>query len=395
MYVGGVCDASTGTSSNLTLKVLKMDLTTGTWTELLNYGLSAIKGGSLRYAGWPNVKWSDNFVGQDDTGGEVQPLVNDLAIDDYGSVIIGIANRKVFSSASNRDMGYMLRTYRNADGTMAMENAGQAGPLTSQARTDEATASPGLNAGSNSQSELQMISFGPGKNWFLEIGRTRSHPYLYNGGVFVLPGTQEVLAGFTDPLDGFGYAGGRYLDYTNGVANYGISLTNNKVFALTGLETVCAESNIEIGNLVWNDVNNNGRQDPDEAGIAGINVTLKSSSGSTIATAKTDGNGNYIFSNASGSSNGSFLYNLALSPITSYSVTIDDFSTQTSGLSPTLANIASNGEDQRDNDGTPVGVNSVIAFTTGAAGANDHTLDFGFTFSCPSPNCYPTVVSKN
>lgn len=394
MYVGGVCDASIGSSSDVTLKVLKMDLKTGTWTEILNYGLSAIKGGTLRYAGWDNVKWSDTFVGTQTTAGEVQPFVNGLAIDDYGAVIIGIANRKVFSLQSDRDMGYVLRTWRNADGTMTMESAGKSGPLTSAARTDYTVSSPGLDTGADGVPNTNMIPFGPGGNWFLEIGRVKSHPYLYNGGIFIIPGTKELLAGFTDPLDGFGYAGGRYIGYDNGVTTYGISLTNTKDFALTGMESVCAESNIEIGNLVWNDVNNNGRQDPGEAGIAGINVTLKSSSGSTIATAKTDGNGNYIFSNAGGTSNGSFLYNVALSPTTSYSVTIDDFLTQTAGLSPTLANITSNGEDQRDNDGTPVGANAVIAFTTGAAGANDHTLDFGFTFSCPSPNCYPTAVTK-
>ncbi len=141
LYVGGVCDASTSsTASNLRLKVLKMDLATDTWTSLLDFDLSTIQGGTLRKADWANVKWKDSFTGTETTDGEFQPIVNDIAIDDYGSVIIGMSNRKVFSTSTSRDMGYMLRTFRKADGTMEMENDGKAGPLTSAAKT-----SPGVS----------------------------------------------------------------------------------------------------------------------------------------------------------------------------------------------------------------------------------------------------------
>ena len=380
LYVGGVCDASTSTTaSNLRLKVLKMDLTTSTWSSILDFDLSTMQGGSLRYAGWPNVKWSDTFKGTVSTDGEIQPYINDLAIDDYGSVIIGVTNRKVFSSDSDRDMGYILRTYRNADGTMAMENAGKAGPLTSAARTAASPPGPGLNTGS--ASNLNMVPFGPGKDWFFENGRTSSHPFLHTGGVYVLPGTKEVLSGFSDPLDGATTAGARYLGYDDGVTNYGISVTDVKVFALTGADAVCEQSNLEIGNFIWNDTNQNGRQDAGEAPLAGVKVTLKTSAGVTIATATTDANGNYIFSNATGTNTASLIYNLTgLTALTNYKLSVDGIATQTplAGLSVTTANITSNGEDQRDNDATLSSGNAEISFTTKESGANDHSLDFGF-----------------
>jgi protocatechuate 3,4-dioxygenase beta subunit len=53
-----------------------------------------------------------------------------------------------------------------------------------------------------------------------------------------------------------------------------------------------------LGNYVWHDVNENGLQDGGEPGVAGVLVTLYASDGITvIATATTDGNGAYSFTN--------------------------------------------------------------------------------------------------
>jgi len=53
-----------------------------------------------------------------------------------------------------------------------------------------------------------------------------------------------------------------------------------------------------LGNLVWHDVNENGLQDVGEPGVAGILVTLYAADGTTIlATAVTDGEGDYSFRN--------------------------------------------------------------------------------------------------
>ncbi len=174
----------------------------------------------------------------------------------------------------------------------------------------------------------------------------------------------------------------------------GISLTDAKAFALTGAEGVCEVSNIEIGNFIWNDANQNGRQDPGEEPLEGVKVTLKNSSGTPIATATTDANGNYIFSNAAKTNTNSLIYNLtALTPLTDYILSVDGIDGQTplGGLGVTTTNITSNGEDQRDNDATVSGNNAEISFTTKASGANDHSLDFGFSQVICTLTLKPTV----
>jgi hypothetical protein len=53
-----------------------------------------------------------------------------------------------------------------------------------------------------------------------------------------------------------------------------------------------------LGDKVWFDTNNDGIQDTDELGVAGITVILYDASGVTVlATTKTDALGNYIFNN--------------------------------------------------------------------------------------------------
>ncbi len=52
----------------------------------------------------------------------------------------------------------------------------------------------------------------------------------------------------------------------------------------------------EIGDFVWNDLNNNGLQDSGEPGIEGMEVRLFNCDGSFVKSTNTDQNGNYLFS---------------------------------------------------------------------------------------------------
>jgi hypothetical protein len=52
-----------------------------------------------------------------------------------------------------------------------------------------------------------------------------------------------------------------------------------------------------IGDFVWEDLNHDGVQDPDEPGIAGVTVRLLDGSGNLLATTTTDGIGAYLFPN--------------------------------------------------------------------------------------------------
>ncbi len=52
-----------------------------------------------------------------------------------------------------------------------------------------------------------------------------------------------------------------------------------------------------VGDRVWNDLNGNGIQDPDEPGLSGVVVELRNKDGVVIATTTTDSNGFYVFEN--------------------------------------------------------------------------------------------------
>jgi hypothetical protein len=52
-----------------------------------------------------------------------------------------------------------------------------------------------------------------------------------------------------------------------------------------------------VGDYVWNDTDADGVQDANEAGIAGVLVTLYNSAGTAVASAVTDANGKYLFVN--------------------------------------------------------------------------------------------------
>lgn len=81
-----------------------------------------------------------------------------------------------------------------------------------------------------------------------------------------------------------------------------------------------------LGDLVWQDMNQNGLQDAGETGVPGVTVTLYQADGTTpIATTITDGLGNYIFTNLSG---GQYIVGFSNIPVgytlTSQSGVVDD-----------------------------------------------------------------------
>lgn len=50
-----------------------------------------------------------------------------------------------------------------------------------------------------------------------------------------------------------------------------------------------------VGDLVFNDQNNNGRPDPGESGIPNVNITVRNPNGQIVDTTTTNNNGNFLF----------------------------------------------------------------------------------------------------
>jgi hypothetical protein len=323
------------------------------------------------------------------------PILSDIEFDSKGAMIIGIMDRMGMQiGAANyepistqlidyQQAGDILRACPNASGQFILENAGVCGGVTGFSTTN--------NNGP-----------GGGEFYFDNV----LDPYHFegsNGGIAQLPGANEVVYTAEDPLGAIWTGGMIWVSNTNGAkvrANQIFSGRNSdtglfgKAVGLGDIEVVCDTAPIEIGNRVWRDDNANGVQDPGEPGIAGVTVRLYDSGGTLItdATAVTDANGNYYFSSALGTNTTSAKYNLPILPNTDYVVRVNNSTDFTSGplaglaLTATNADASANG-DTRDSDAIQQSATSVrIDLTTGAAGANNHTYDFGF---------FPTVNLGN
>ncbi|MFY7880538.1 MAG: SdrD B-like domain-containing protein [Lacibacter sp.] len=115
-----------------------------------------------------------------------------------------------------------------------------------------------------------------------------------------------------------------------------------------------------LGNYVWLDIDGDGIQDGFESGIPGVTVLLYNNGGTLIASAITDANGNYLFSN--------------LTPGT-YTV---GFSTIPEGLQfTTLDQTSGGGNDTNDSDANSLNTDGRTVAVVLSAGDYNTTVDAG------------------
>jgi protocatechuate 3,4-dioxygenase beta subunit len=427
LYIAGVNDGSSGTDADCFLKIITMNIVTGEFKTIFSYNPNNIKSGNTNTGSWPTVRWKSTYnEGFDNTFGfnrsGVQPYISDFDFDDYGGIVLGVSDRKVLGPASGPQLaGYIVRLSKKVDGTYEMENNGQSGNFTSQvpkviglddwsntAIFDKPT-DPGLGCNYEITS---AISDGPGGDWFYAQGglggmyngygnvwpQAYLHSYLYSSGVFVQPGSNLVVGGYIDPLNAQTF-GVRYLDATTGRNKFGKHVGGQKALAITGVEAVCDENPVEIGDRVWNDVNANGIQDANEPSLVGVTVALYDSLGNFVASAVTDANGHYIFSNSlEHTSTLSLVYGLSLEHGEIYTIKVFGMGTDpsVSGLSLTnvtvvpyeLVNTTNSGNSLANNDAFLVSGKPSIQIRMGSPGQNNHTYDFGFSHTSPPP-CTP------
>jgi hypothetical protein len=172
-----------------------------------------------------------------------------------------------------------------------------------------------------------------------------------------------------------------------------------KAGALGELEIMCKAAPVEIGNRLWRDTNNNGIQDPNEPPLVGVTVELRSATNVLLATAVTDANGQYVFSNdkrgypvagndgtttggftddgqGGTTSTGALRYGVMFATGDVLTVRIPNAQAPLSGLVLTTQNA---GPDAAlDSNFALVSGIAEATVTVGAPGANDHTIDAGF-----------------
>ncbi len=167
---------------------------------------------------------------------------------------------------------------------------------------------------------------------------------------------------------------------TSGPSNAGTVLSRTELYAsdtqdtfgdangLGGLAAITSSGAIQVGDRVFTDQNGNGIQDPGEAGIAGVVVSLFQGS-TKVASVTTDADGGYLFD--------------ALQPNTAYQIRIDTLQTPLADRSLAQAKKGINSE--LDSDATLSGTTATVAFTTAGTGTTDMSRDIGFSSAVSVP----------
>ncbi len=433
-YVGGVCTAesASGTTADLRGYVLSFDpniLSGGFTTEVnfpLNYNREDRYGNETtndHYLRAPWQPWRDTWGQITATGNSSRPVISTMDFTENGSMVISLLDRYSFQIGSGNYVAVSGSTTLHVDAAggdlLQVCKSGTSWIMEGQAGCAVGdTIAPGSLAKTN-DGPSNLGEFYWEDNYWIDDPQYIGHLENSLGSSLVFPGTNQVAATAFDPI------------YKNGTTQYydrsGVIWYNNRTgkrdvsrsgsgysalddttagvggFAKTGalgdMELLADVAPIEIGNRIWNDADGDGVQDPGEAGIAGVTVHLYNAAGNVIATAVTDANGEYYFSSATGTSNGSGIYGLNLQPNTNYSIRMDnpaDFSPGgvLNGIFLTRSDTATQAgnADSSDSDahltanplGSPAGNFPVISVTTGASGQNDHTLDAGFAPTAPT-----------
>ncbi len=418
-YVTGVCDASTSTKSNLRAYVYRYNLATNVFdtNPVFDFPLTYPKGfpwdGTTDRTGW--YAWTDDQTtafsitnslqtdccqgGYGDVIIYPQPIFSDLEFDIDGSMVMGFADRFSFQTGSKNyapngsngsaNQGYsslvggdILRAYFNGN-AYVLENNAKAGPTTGS--------SPDNNQGPG---------FGEFYNDnFYYAGRT-PHAENSNGGIALKAGSGESVYSAMDPDDGgVTSAGGlRKVSNTTGLVTGSMTIyagnLSDGLFSKSGgigdEELGCGTPMyLQIGNYVWNDLNRNGVQDPNEPPLAGVTVELWKA-GAKIAYINTNAKGEYYFSTKTATGVTWLNADDGLLPNTAYEVRILISQTALASRTLTLADATTNnGNDQNDSDATLItgvsgGTDAVISFSTASVGSVNHTYDFGFYCVAPT-----------
>ncbi|MCB0329969.1 MAG: hypothetical protein KDD70_09905, partial [Bdellovibrionales bacterium] len=389
VYVGVICTGETSENNNdlqLYVQQLQSD---GSFLSVINFALDYTKGYPLipAFVPLPGVNnwqhWADDF-NADVTNAAVansfiaypQPILSDIEFDTDGSMILGLLDRSghqlgrlnfiptAATPINPPSGGDMLRACKTGSNTWTLESNGSC-------PGGSATSGAGNNQGPGG-GEYYFADFRtfPAPNENLD-----AHQELVVGGLASIKGTNEVVASVYDPYE---FETGGTITFSNTTGDrvrayevYPSFLGNlGKAAGVGDLELLCDPAPIEIGNRVWIDTDRDGVQDPGEAPIVGATVRLLTSSRTVIATTTTNSNGEYLFTRSDGAQIN-----------TNYIVTLNEASDYQSGgpLAGYLLTSADQNEDQRDSDGVTASTGyPEIDLTTGVAGENNHTYDFGF-----------------
>lgn len=419
VYVGGVCTAENagGTAANLKAYIYSYnigDVNPDNFTEVTNFPLNYSRGytsisntTTKTSAAWKPwiANWSDitNPAPGAATYNQTicpQPILSDIEFDVDGSMILGFMDRAGHQLGNanyspdpldtqtyeGTSAGDLLRMGLNANGTYTLENNATVNGVVSGGTNQ----TPAQGPGGGEFYWQDMFSISTNKNAPDGTPGLGGHQEISLGGIAILHGNNEVVETVFDPAAAYRAAGTRWFSNTTGTATkvYQIFGTDGgsptqtpttfgKANGLGDLELLCANQPIEVGNRIWNDLDKDGIQDAGEPVLTGVTVELWKA-------------GSLVSSTTTNATTGEYYFTGLIANSTDYEIRVPNVSgalkqVKLAGLMPTTATAGTNNEI--DSDAIVSGTNASIAFSTGNAGENNHTLDIGF--KCITPTAKP------
>jgi len=276
VYIGVVCTAeSTSNVNNMFAYVFAVNPTTLAITATPVYSVALNYTRGVADPTWP-AEWQPWKSTVQAGFAYPQPWLTDIEFDN-GNLILSLRDRTGDSALdlTKRTAGDTIRAC-GSFGAWTTESNGRCGG------TGAAPQNTGQGIGNDEFYYQDDFCTAPNNGNF--------HDELSWGSILQLPGRQNVITTLLDPIsrvidNGATFDGGiRLFNNTTGGTDRAYRLFNGsggapqpdfgKSNGMGDLAAFCSPAPIEIGNRVWRDTNNNGVQDPNEAGIAGVTTRL-------------------------------------------------------------------------------------------------------------------------
>ena len=360
--------------------------TTLTTVDFTGYHKHDYCGTGVLVCSWKS--WSDNWSQIEPLAKQgtqywwPMPMITDIEVGSDGSLVLGVSDRLSYMGGeSNYTPVANGATY----GWMTTWVAGDMIMMCKTATGWEQESDGSCTNHTHGDNRYQT----PSEFFFDDFG----HPETVIGGLAFAFG--QVASTAMDPAAY--YSGGvRWNRISDGNQTNGRTFTTDlgKASSMGDVEVLCDVAPLQIGNYIWLDLNHNGIQDPGEAPVAGVTVSLYDSSNTLVGRAVTNADGEYYFTSSTveaangGSAPDAFGGGLAAD--TAYSIVLDnsaDFAvggplhgyTLTTNDASTAAGPA--GRDNLiDSDATATGPSNApkVTVVAQATGVVNHGYDIGF-----------------